>query len=420
MLIQFTVGNYLSFKDKVTLSMEATAIKEHPENVFETPDGRYRLLKSAAIYGANGSGKSNLIKAMEKMNEIISENIKLLSTDKLDIVPFLLSTETESKPSFFEIEFLIENIKYRYGFEIDSNKVHAEWLFEAKKDREKPLFVREEDSIEVLSTFKEGKGLEERTSINKLFLSIVDQFNGKLSHELIHWLTIQSFASSAFDLESEDRKDINRDFLSQPENKKIAIDLYKNIDLGFKDFDVIQSNVNETNSNKNDKGQMGIMNVKTKHSKYDDKLNLVSDVLFDLNKEESKGTNKIFECTTAIIIWLQVGGTLSLDELDASLHPLMTLAITKLFNSNQNNPQNAQLIFTTHDTNLLSKGGFRRDQIYFIEKDNYEASHLYSLAEFKEDGKKVRKDRSFEEDYIQGRYGAIPFIGDFSKLLSNG
>ena len=115
-----------------------------------------------------------------------------------------------------------------------------------------------------------------------------------------------------------------------------------------------------------------------------------------------------------------MGYSISLDELDSSLHPILTLAITKLFNSNENNPKNAQLIFTTHDTNLLSKGGFRRDQIYFVEKDNYEASHLYSLAEFKEDGKKVRKDRSFEEDYIQGRYGAIPFIGNFSKLLSDG
>ncbi|MFI4963502.1 MAG: ATP/GTP-binding protein, partial [Legionellales bacterium] len=137
--------------------------------------------------------------------------------------------------------------------------------------------------------------------------------------------------------------------------------------------------------------------------------------------EESTGTNKLFNCSAIILTALTLGNTLSLDELDASLHPLMTLAITKLFNSNENNPKNAQLIFTTHDTNLLSKGGFRRDQIYFIEKDNYEASHLYSLAEFKEPGgKKVRKDRSFEEDYIQGRYGAIPFIGDFSKLLSDG
>jgi AAA15 family ATPase/GTPase len=431
MLIQFTVGNYLSFKDKVTLSMEATSIKEHPENVFVTPDGRYRLLKSVAIYGANASGKSNLMKAMMKMSSFIRLGIQYTSITKLEVIPFKLSKETENTPSFFEIVFLIDNIKYRYGFEIDNDKVYSEWLFESKKEREKPLFIRENNIIEVFTAYKEGKGLEEKTGVNKLFLSVVDQFNGTVSKKILAGLTSGFNQFTA--LEHDQFSQINRLILGNKALRPTANKLFKNIGLGFQDFLLIPTdssfNENELSTpdgflkyfDKAANSNKILFEAKTIHNKYNDKNELIGQELFDMTNDESKGTNKIFNCTALILSYLQSSSTVAIDELDSSLHPLMTLAITKLFNSNENNPKNAQLIFTTHDTNLLSKGGFRRDQIYFVEKDNYEASHLYSLAEFKEPGgKKVRKDRSFEEDYIQGRYGAIPFIGDFSKLLSDG
>jgi AAA15 family ATPase/GTPase len=138
-----------------------------------------------------------------------------------------------------------------------------------------------------------------------------------------------------------------------------------------------------------------------------------------MRNQESAGTNKVFNISGPIFDVLQKGGVLVIDELDSSLHPLMTLAITRLFNSEKENSKNAQLIFTTHDTNLFSYGKYRRDQIYFVEKDRYGASDLYSLVEYREeDGTKIRKDRSFEKDYIQGRYGAVPYIGDISKIIS--
>ena len=127
--------------------------------------------------------------------------------------------------------------------------------------------------------------------------------------------------------------------------------------------------------------------------------------------------NKLFNISGPIFDVLNEGGLLVVDELDASLHPLLTLAITKLYNSNEFNKNNAQLIFATHDTNLLNHGNYRRDQIYFVEKDQYGASDIYSLVEYKEDGKTIRKDRSFEKDYIDGRYGAIPFIGNLSNIV---
>ncbi len=158
--------------------------------------------------------------------------------------------------------------------------------------------------------------------------------------------------------------------------------------------------------------------INTVHQKFDGDNNLAGEVNFDMRSQESSGTNKVFNISGPVFDVLQDGGVLIVDELDASLHPLMTLAITRLFNSTEDNPKNAQLIFTTHDTNLFTYGKYRRDQIYFVEKDKYGASDLYSLVEYREeDGTKVRKDRSFENDYIEGRYGAVPFIGNLSKIL---
>jgi uncharacterized protein len=161
----------------------------------------------------------------------------------------------------------------------------------------------------------------------------------------------------------------------------------------------------------------GKSSVQTSHKKYDHKGRPVAIELFDLDENESEGTKKLFSLAGELVRVIKCGETIAIDELDARLHPLITCAIIRLFNSNESNPNNAQLIFTTHDTNLLSNAIFRRDQIWFAEKNKQGATSLYSLAEFK-----VRNDASFEKDYIQGRYGAIPFIGDFSKLMgkSNG
>jgi AAA15 family ATPase/GTPase len=158
--------------------------------------------------------------------------------------------------------------------------------------------------------------------------------------------------------------------------------------------------------------------IKTIHKVFDQKGLQMREQKFDLDQMESSGTQKIFDIIGPIFWVLKKGGIAVIDELDAKLHPLLTRAFIRIFNSEENNPHNAQLVFASHDINLLSYGHFRRDQIYFVEKDHFGASNLYSLIEFKEVGQgKIRKDRSFEKDYIQGRYGSIPFLGDFSKLI---
>lgn len=398
MLIEFTVGNYLSFKDKKTLSLEATAIKDNPENVIEF--GKYKLLRSAVIYGANSSGKSNFIKALDTMRETIMFSAKNNSTSEIDVVPFLLSTETENQPSHFEILFLIDSIRYRYGFEADNKIIHSEWLFECKANSEKLLFVREKDSIEITNDFEEGKGIEEKTRENALFLSIVDQFNGTISKKILEWFKMPRIFSG---LTHETEKSLTLSFL---ESERLTVwikDFLSPLGLGFQDFEV-----------KNKK-------IVTTHNKFDKQGNIINKHEFDLVNQESSGTNKLYDMAANLTFGLKLGALTIIDELDAKLHPLITMAIVKLFNSPLHNKKNAQLVFATHDTNLLNYGCFRRDQIFFTEKNNFESTDLYSLVEYIEaDGKKVRNDRSFEKDYIQGRYGAIPFVGDFSKLISDG
>lgn len=423
MLVEFSVGNYLSFKSKTTLSLLASSIKEYVEtNLFSTE--RYDLLRGAIVYGPNASGKSNLVKAMSTMRRMVLQSFEQSSADELDIIPFLLNTETEHSPSFFEAVFLIDGIRYRYGFEVDDRIIHSEWLFEAQKLAEKPLFLRELEGIEVMKGFPEGKDLEERTRDNALFLAVADQFNGKIAKKIMKWFN-NFIAISG--LKHEGYKGVTFGMLDNRQTRSTLLDFYKKLDLGFEDISIIKKPFDPTEL----PGEMPEamvkqlvtdlegsfrMDIKTIHRKYDKLGKVIGDVEFDMRSQESSGTNKLFNISGPVFDVLNDGGLLVVDELDASLHPLLTLAITKLFNSRELNPNNAQLIFATHDTNLLNYGNYRRDQIYFVEKDNYGASKMYSLVEYKEEGKTIRKDRSFEKDYIEGRYGAIPFIGNLSKL----
>jgi AAA15 family ATPase/GTPase len=424
MLIEFSVANFLSFKERKTLNLQATSIKDIPDNP-PIITARYKLLKGAIIYGANSSGKSNLVKAMSTMSRLVLKSFDRSSTQELDITPFLLHSGFENKPSFFEVLFLINDIRYRYGFEVDNLSVRGEWLFEAKKNTEKALFIRENDGIQVFSAFKEGKDLEEKTRDNALFLAVVDQFNGVIAKSIMQWFN-NFIAISG--LSHEGYKAVTFKMLENEKSKPKLQNFYDQLDLGFENIKIEKKAFDPNELPKDlpealvkqmitDLEGKTLITVKTLHKKFNDNFEVVKFEEFDLRGQESSGTNKIFNISGPVFDILSNGGVLIIDELDASLHPLLTLAITKLFNSKEYNNKNAQLIFSTHDTNLLCYGNYRRDQVYFVEKDEFGASDLYSLVEYNENGKKIRKDRSFEKDYIQGRYGAIPYIGNIETLL---
>ncbi len=419
MLVQFTVGNFLSFKDQRTLNLEAKGISELKSNI--TTYEKNKLLKSSVIYGANSSGKSNLIKAFQRMREVVLTSVRLNDSDELNYSPFLLSTESEDKPTFFEIIFWKDSIRYRYGFEYTGECIINEWLFSGSSEKkEKPFFIRTKDGIGVNEKFKEGEQNESKTNNNRLFISLVAQLGGGISKKVLEFFNSYNVLSG---LEHNDYTGFTMRMLHKNLNGSIeSLKLFQKLKLGFKEINAVESDFKpnkipdyidfktKTKLIKDLSGTKAI-SLKTIHNKFDKKGNIVDVVIFDKVLNESEGTNKIIDLSGPIFDTLNLGKILIIDELDAKLHPLITIRIVELFNNPESNPNNAQLIFATHDTNLLGEELFRRDQIWFTEKDEQEQTDLYSLYDFNlPDGSKVRNDSNLERNYIRGRYGAIPFI----------
>lgn len=441
MLIEFSVGNYRSIKEIVTLSMVAAPITEHEDTHVFAVD-KFELLKSAVIYGANASGKSNLLKALWFMKWFVSNSSKESQTTKpIAIDLFQLSTETEKAPAFFEITFICDHKKYRYGFEIDRQKVHAEWLFFKPSRQEAKLFTREGEHISISRNFKEGKGLPSKTRPNALFLSVVAQFNGEIATKILQWFEEHCRIISGLD--DSFYEGFTLEQLEHHEFKKIALAYLKIADLGINDIGIkkMKLNIPKLPENikvdfrksaenefdgvltpyvlQNNEGGVEAILTPCMHIKYNENLQPTSIEEFDLDLNESRGTQKFLMLLGPLLDTLNNGYTLIVDELDARLHPLLTRFIVQLFHNTQANSKSAQLIFATHDTNLLTNELFRRDQIWFTEKDQYGATALYSLVEYKQAQKKVRKDASFAKDYILGKYGAIPFIGNVELFSDN-
>ncbi|AFY94329.1 AAA family ATPase [Chamaesiphon minutus] len=408
-MIEFSVGNYRSFKDVVTFSMVAAPIQHEDEttdlnNVFAIAKD-ISLLKSAAIYGANASGKSNLVRAIAFMrtfvlNSAVGRRVK----EPIDTEIYRLSKDTEAEPSYFEIIFAIGTTRYRYGFEVDRLCVRSEWLYQTSISTEFELFSREGKEIYVSQKFIEGQDLVKKTRDNALFLSVVSQFNGSISTEIIDWFDRKLITIS--ELEDESKYiEMSDEILMGDYRKQDLRSIVTGFDLGIVGLELITIPPDDV-------GDDTFFDIKTTRWKYDVDGSKLSLEEFNIDKEESAGTQKLYRLAGLLIIALEQGRILIIDELDGRLHPLVTSAIVKLFNSPKTNSENAQLIFTTHDTNLLSSNLFRKDQIWFTEKNRYGATDLYSLAEYK-----IPDRASFEQDYIAGKYGAVPFIGDLSRLL---
>ena len=415
MLLQFTVNNFKSIKDTATFSM-ATSSKDEG-NFF--PIKKYKLLQSAIIYGANASGKSNFLKAMAFMRRVVLNRDKvILSTDRLAHYPFKLSTETEDSSSSFEMVFFINEIKYRYGFEIDNTTVYAEWLYADENGKESKLFYRDIDEDEIyVNRIKFKEGLKLKVSKNQLFIWKCDQESGEISASILRWFSHLNM------IDGMENEQYISEAMRQMENekyKKELVSLIKTADIGIEDVlldeeDIPQNIIEdmplplELKKQLLESDSLKRMSLLTHHKKYDEDNNEVGTTTFELDNEESKGTQKFFKMSAPILNTLREGKVLIIDELDASLHPMLTKHLIKLFHNKKINKANAQLIFATHDTNLLHESMFRRDQIWLTEKDKYGATELYSLAQFKN----VRKNEDFEKKYIQGKYGGVPYLQDF-------
>lgn len=435
MLIQFTANNYLSFKEEIKFSLVASSLKDkkvEDDLVIFNPiqNNKLRLLKSAVIYGANASGKSNFISAIRFYRNFISNSSKAMQVDdKIDVEHFKLNSECDNEPSVFEAIFLYKEIQYRYGFAVTEDKIESEWLFmkEIKpKAKEIELFFREDNTFPIIhDKFSIGKDLVNKKMVraNALLLSVAAQFNDLIATDVFHWLN--SF-NSISGLQEDGYKSYTISKLDDPTYRQRIIDFTKFADLGIDDLKVIHGNVSEVNprddspeelDNEMKKAFLGkpVSSLVSFHQKFDKDLNETELVMFPFYQNESMGTRKYFGLAGPILDTLDNGKILVIDELDSKLHPLLTEKIISLFNSKETNPKNAQLVFTSHDTNLLSSQLFRRDQIWFTHKNRYGATTMYSLAEYKE---AVRNDASFEKNYLEGKYGAVPSFKNFKKLFT--
>ncbi|HKX72592.1 MAG TPA: ATP-binding protein [Candidatus Saccharimonadales bacterium] len=418
MLIQFRTSNSFSFKDTAELSMVASADKTH-DNVNTFVRGGVKFLKSAVIYGANGSGKTNLTNSFGYMRSLV------LSHTDLRNVTFKLDKSCANKPSYFEVTFYNhDGLRCRYGFEVSEDRVIYEWLFHSKSSRETKIFTREKNGVDMGR--HGGKYVKDEPKNNQLLIALLANQKMQAAQDVVRWFKDVNLRSGLVSSHMSTLEKINN---GNKEDKKKVLDILHSFDIQMEDFIIkerprepistdgmepamasLVKAVNEFASTKELGPQLDVFTVRKEYHDGKD----IGTVELDLLENESDGTKKLFELASYVVDALDVGGVLIIDELESKLHPLVTKELVCIFNSSDKNKNNAQLIFTTHDTNLLRGGHLRRDQIWFTEKDKYGASHLYSLAEYKE---KPRKDASLDKDYVKGRFGAIPFIGDFTELL---
>jgi uncharacterized protein len=430
MLIQFSIRNYKIFKEKAVFSLVASNYDKdtrETENVRPFADLNLRILKGAVIYGANASGKSKFMEALNFMRTFTLRSSRdSQKGDPIGVEPFKLNTESENDSSEFELIFLLDNEMLRYGFEASPNKIEAEWLYHKPKTKEIELFYRDGQEFNLHRNFTKGNTVVKEGLVrdNALLLSVAAQFNDQLSGKIINWFKGLKYISG---IHEEGYRGYTMGRTEDSNYKKKILNLLKAADFGIQDISIetrdltnlpkdMPKKVKDLLTKKLSEENASIVDVITSHRKFDLNGNHSGDVNFSLDVEESSGTQKFFSLTGPILDVLENGFTLFVDELDSKLHPNLVCKIVSLFNSKDSNPKNAQLIFNTHDTNLLSSGLFRRDQIWFSEKDRYGEAKLYSLTEFKSE---VRKTENFEENYIRGKYGAVPFLSDFENLISS-
>ena len=416
MLVRFSIENYLSFKNLVVLDMQAGTIKEHSQHVY-TPffERNVKLLKGAAIYGANSMGKSNLIKAFSFMRALVLNSSKESNTGvKIDVEPFLLSTTTEFKPSMFEVVFYLNDYRYKYGFTVSKLRVESEWLAITVKNKEESIFLRHGSDFNIEKKFKNELKtqldlLTKFTRDNSLFISILSQFNIDIGKAIINW-----FDSTlvALDTEHSYLFQTSANLFKDIKYRQLLNDIIQHSGLGIESIEErLSSSAERTGLDRNMlnaifKREIENLTIKARHIKYDENNKPVDNVYFDMIQQESLGTQKYFALLGPILIALHEKRVFFVDELDSRLHPLLFEIIVDFFNSNKYNASGAQIIFTAHDTNLLKKN-LRRDQMIFVNKDEYGVTSLASLYHLKPH---TRNDASFEKDYLKGLYGAIPSI----------
>lgn len=419
MIIQFTVGNFLSFKDKMTFSLAANKDTEHKEALFSVKGGG-RFIKTAAIYGLNASGKSNFIKAIRFFRDFVNSGFVLNagnSTKIIPVNPFLLNEQTEKQPSFFEAIILINGEKFVYGFEVSQKEVHKEWLY--RTPGKKKFFSREKQNFDIASDYKEGPSeIGKITREDSLVLTNLAKFNGAFARKIVDEITKVEILTAPVDDELGQRLlmlAVSK-YKDDSHYRKIMDEFVLEADFGIEAIkaeyghvpadelakvapDFVKEFMQKANFSSAVQHK-----ISATHKKFNAKDKQIGEVSFDFSAE-SHGTMQTFILSALFAKVIIEGGTLIIDEINSALHPIICRFILFKFNSKETNPKNAILLFTTHDIGLLDKEFLRRDQAWFVDKNSFGASEIFSLDHLSE-----RKDVSYSKRYLEGRYGAIPYI----------
>lgn len=412
MLLMFKIKNYTSFKNESILDMRATAYVQHPSHVIRVND-KLGLLKTTALYGANASGKSNLISAMFFFEQYIfsqfinkNENVDFESNEtgmKMKLEPFVLSNDTNNA-SEFDIIFLHNDKQLQYGFECTSNEVLNEWLF----INDKKVYERTGTELSFGNKYQKMLSAYKKLPTERLYIAVLEYFLDEEAKKAVLGDFI-SFFSKEYNVFTEILFEstvkglagivgLSKKLVSNKVYRKKVEHYLRLIDVGIKRLDVQIETIFDERTGKKKEEKV----VRTVHDIYDETGNVVGERLFDL-RQESTGTLRFLAYIQNIIEMISNGGVFIVDEMSARLHPLLTKLIVDIFCSSQN--KKAQLIFTTHDISLLNNNQFRRDEVVFVDKNERGESSLYALSDLK-----VREDATFNKDYLQGKYGAIPIF----------
>ena len=418
MLIEFNVTNFRSFLSTQRLQMTAGSFADlREENSFALSiPGLPRLLRSSVIYGPNAAGKSNLFKAFFFMRQFVLTSAQGQEGDPVAVSPFLFTAKSPTQPSEFEVIFIADGVRYQYGFAADHERVTHEWLLAYPQGKAQRWFERSwnpekgQEEWYFGSKFTGKKNIwQQATRSNALFLAAAVQLNNEQLKPIFYWfrdlvvIRYQDILDPGF----------SKHQCLDEDGRRLIMEFMNKADLSIDDIKCEQHDFSESELPPDMPREMkslildDLQGKKTFRISFAHKIKDSDEVAWLPLEEESDGTKKLFAYAAPLLDGLAKGRVFLIDELDNSLHPLMLRFLLKLFHSSDTNRNNGQLVFSTHNTSVLDRKIMRRDQIWFMEKDKENASILYPLSDFR-----PRKHEALEKGYLQGRYGALPYIGE--------
>jgi AAA15 family ATPase/GTPase len=423
MFIEFDFGNFRSFRDMQKFSMEASPLRSNDNglqegNVFEVSG--LRLLKSKAVFGRNASGKSNLLKAWAAFCLMVRHSVAQEDlTGKIWDERFKLITNWDDQPIFFQYIFLYNGVIYRYGFQILSGKISYEWLYSASGGNEVECYMRIGNKVAIdepqLANFdsflkQAEEGNSELFRDDSLFLTAGALNGNKLLAGLRDQIKDIFTIDGIYD--ADPIKYTMNQLIKGPIKLRNAIKTFltaTDTNIGDLELGELLEELKEKSNAKEE-----FKRLFSHHSRYDENGALVDKIKVPFGEWESEGTWKLFGLSAIIFEALEDGKVIVIDEYDARLHPNISLKIIELFHSSETNPKNAQIIFVTHDSGLLRRAELRRDQICFVDKDRYGVSQMTNLVEYKG----VRKDASYEKEYLSGNYNGVPYLDKMDSMFT--